>query len=97
MHLYRIAQEATHNAIRHGRAGRVTIRLTGGDDGVALTVTDDGVGLPDDAAEHGGMGLRIMHHRANTIGARLDVRRRARGGTEVACLLPQRRDREPET
>jgi PAS domain S-box-containing protein len=88
MHLYRIAQEAANNAVRHGRAGKVTMTLGASDGAVVLTVADDGVGLPEELTGGDGMGLRIMQHRANTIGANLRIQRGRDGGTEIVCRLP---------
>ncbi len=86
-HLYRIAQEAVHNAIRHGKARHIDIALTHEGPSVTLTVTDDGVGIPDDAVKRGGMGLRTIRYRAGVIGARLDIHRNGDHGTTVACTL----------
>ncbi len=91
MHLYRIAQEAVHNAIEHGRPHRVVIDLSRTASDVRLTVTDDGRGLPASFIKCGGMGLRIMDYRAKTIGARFDVQPAAQGGTVVSCLVPTAR------
>lgn len=88
-HLYRIAQEAANNAVRHGKAKHVALELTEADSAIVLTVWDDGVGLPDGAEEGGGMGLRIMRHRADTVGAHLTVCRRPEGGTAVTCRAPR--------
>ncbi len=87
MHLFRIAQEAVSNALKHGRAKQVMIGLTHSLDGIRLTVQDDGSGLPDPLPEKRGMGLNIMRHRAAMIGATIDIRR-LRQGTMVDCLLP---------
>ena len=59
-HLYRIAQEAVANAVKHGRPRRIHIELQVAGDRVTLTVTDDGIGLPEGAGKGDGMGLRIM-------------------------------------
>src|SRR6185436_14466993 len=67
-HLYRIAQEATTNAIKHGQAQRIEIRLSSAPGQITLTVSDDGVGLQAGARPQKGMGLRIMNHRAGMIG-----------------------------
>jgi signal transduction histidine kinase len=89
MHLYRIAQEAISNAIRHGRAKNIVIHLETVENEITLTITDDGVGLPPDAWTKGGMGLHIMNYRAGMIGASLQVKRLPTRGTRVTCLLPE--------
>lgn len=91
-HLYRIAQEAVSNAVKHGKAKSVTIQLDAVDDGIALRIRDDGIGLPEPLPEKRGMGLRIMAHRASMIGATFTARREnlaesQPGGTTVVCLL----------
>jgi signal transduction histidine kinase len=86
-HLFRIAQEAISNAIRHGRAQNVRISLIHEAGRVALRVRDDGCGLPDILPPDRGMGLHIMQHRAAMIGARFSIRREGQG-TLVACVLP---------
>jgi PAS domain S-box-containing protein len=104
-HLYRIAQEAVNNAIRHGKAKSVTITLgASADGGAALSIEDNGVGLPaappgkgPHAADSGvwsgrGMGLRTMNHRAHLIGATLEVGKSRSGGVKVVCRLQLRRD-----
>ena len=95
-HLYRIAQEAVNNAVRHARARQIDIRLASTPAGIALTVSDDGVGIPTapaaaaPPAERAGMGLHLMNYRARMIGAALDVQRGpgGDGGTVVTCTLP---------
>ncbi len=88
IHLYRIAQEAVNNAVRHGQAQHIAIHLDTYQQGFRLTIDDDGIGLPDDMQAGPGMGLRIMHYRARMIGASLRVQRRASGGARVTCELP---------
>ena len=85
VHLYRIAQEAAHNAARHGNANNVTIELTYREDEIVLAVEDDGVGLAKNINESDGLGLRIMNYRARTMGASLNVQSRSQGGTRVIC------------
>jgi signal transduction histidine kinase len=87
-HLYRIAQEAINNAIKHSRGRRVEVSLARENSELVLRVADDGIGLPDDVSGASGMGLRVMEYRANVIGARLRVRPRDDGGTVVECSLP---------
>ncbi len=87
IHLYRIAQEAINNAVKHGGAQQIVLSLTGGPDDICLRIDDDGMGITDQAALGHGMGLRHMRYRARMLGARLEVHRLAAGGTRVACTL----------
>jgi PAS domain S-box-containing protein len=87
-HLYRIAQEAVHNAVRHGGPKAITISLAQRDEGLTLTVADDGAGLLDASKKASGMGLDIMRHRANIIHGTLTISSHAGGGTEVICRVP---------
>ena len=86
--LYRIAQEAVSNAVRHGKASQVTIRLAAGTADVELEVIDDGCGIPDDVSSSEGMGLRSMAYRAQNLHGTLDLERRAEGGTRVHVSVP---------
>jgi signal transduction histidine kinase len=88
VHLYRIAQEAVGNAIKHGEAKNVIVQLENSQSGKLLRVVDDGIGLVPMHINGKGMGLRIMSYRSELIGAKLDVRGRATKGTVVTCLLP---------
>jgi signal transduction histidine kinase len=83
--LYRIAQEAINNAVKHGDCGAISVGLGAVEEEVTLTVKDDGVGFPNSMDLQDGMGLSIMNYRANMIGASLDIRRGAGGGTIVIC------------
>ena len=85
-HLYRITQEAITNSVKHSNAGEIAVRLQAGDDGLTLTICDDGVGLPPKIP--GGMGLRTMAYRAGVIGAAFSVERQPSRGTRVTCKLP---------
>jgi PAS domain S-box-containing protein len=87
-HLYRIAQEAVTNALRHSAATCVTVALDATDAGLRLAVDDDGTGV-DPAAELGpGLGLKIMRYRAEQIGGTLVIGPAAGGGTRVECRCP---------
>jgi signal transduction histidine kinase len=86
-HLFRIAQEAASNAIRHGRARNIVISFEGLGERRLLAVTDDGVGLPADARKKSGMGLRIMACRARMIGATFDIENLPAGGARAVCAL----------
>lgn len=86
-HLYRIAQEAINNAIRHGSAKNIHVDLDLEEQGLRLSITDDGIGISP-KTDHGGMGLQIMSFRARMLGGTLSVQRRAEGGTAVVCSAP---------
>ncbi len=87
-HLFRITQEAVHNALRHGKAKYIEIALRAEAGQLVLTVLDDGCGLPPSAARGHGLGLRIMAHRAAMINAGFTVERQPDGGTLLTCRLP---------
>jgi signal transduction histidine kinase len=88
MHLYRIAQEAVSNALKHAKADSVSITLRKVDGHVRLAVEDDGRGVPQEAfGAATGMGLRTMKYRAGLIGAELDITPRPSGGTVVICNM----------
>jgi len=86
--LYRIAQESVHNAAKHAKAKQIVIGLAHTDGQVVLTVKDDGQGLRKDFDKSQGMGQKIMRHRAETIGATLDIRNHPKGGVIMTCTLP---------
>lgn len=86
--LYRIAQEAVRNAVKHGAATSIIIRLFSMRGRPALTVIDNGTGFEPERASSAGMGLRIMRHRAQAIGARFAVDRGESGGM-VVSILPE--------
>jgi len=89
-HLYRIAQEAVANAVKHSQARVISIDLTAGADNLWLKVEDDGKGLrPKTSQGEAGMGLHIMDYRARSIGGTLRVTSRPRGGTQVFCCVPR--------
>lgn len=86
-HLYRIAQEAVINAIKHGHVNRIVIELSRRDANLTLSIKDDGIGLAAPLPENRGIGLQIMSSRAGMIGGTLSVRNQAEGGTIVTCDL----------
>jgi PAS domain S-box-containing protein len=88
-HLYRIAQEAVNNAVKHSGAHQVSIRLTGTDSALELQIQDDGRGLPAISHRSEGMGLHIMDYRARSLGGSLDFASNEQG-TLVTCRAPQR-------
>ena len=88
--LYRIAQEALNNIVKHSRATNVLLELRERDGHIELRIEDDGIGLTPGGVEAGpGMGLHIMDYRARIIGGRLRIEPRAGGGTVISCLVPQ--------
>ena len=94
-HLYRIAQEAINNALKHASSSNIDVRLRANDDVLQLVVEDDGIGFSHDADLADGMGLRVMKYRANAIGAQLHVRPTDGTGTRITCVLPIRKIIQP--
>ncbi len=86
-HLFRIAQEAVQNALKHAAARTVSISLLADPERVRLEVGDNGTGLLDTSTHRSGLGMRTMRFRASVIGARLSVEQRPGGGTLVLCDL----------
>ncbi len=88
-HLYRIAQEALSNALKHSRAAAIKVTLDIEADHVRLEICDDGRGvrLPD--ANPAGLGLHTMQYRASMIGARCEITSVKPHGTRVSCECPQ--------
>jgi PAS domain S-box-containing protein len=86
-HLYRVVQEAVHNAVKHSHASHVSIVLRAAKGKIILTVRDDGLGLPTSAAKSEGMGLHLMRYRAAIINALLSITSGRTGGTTVTCSL----------
>jgi signal transduction histidine kinase len=87
-HLYRIAQEATNNALKHSRAREIVIALKRQRGHVTLRVSDDGCGLTE--GKSSGMGLHVMRHRASVIGAELTLESAPGKGTTVICRWPEK-------
>jgi len=86
-HLYRIAQEAVHNAIRHGKPNQIIMGLSRRKQSVELTIEDDGTGLPEDWQKRRGLGTRIMAHRAAMMGGTFSIEPNPTGGTFVKCTV----------
>ena len=84
--LYRIAQEAVANAVKHARPTRIVIELDGAGGETSLNIFDDGVGFGP-AIETDGLGLRMMRHGADLIGAKFAVSARNPAGTMVSCVV----------
>lgn len=87
IHLYRIAQEAVSNAIKHSKARQIMIELDHQDRQLVLTITDNGCGMIRRPIPADGSGLRIMHYRARMIGGTLDIQPRPACGLLVKCTI----------
>lgn len=97
IHLYRIAQEAAANAVKHGKATAVAITLEEHHNRLKLTIADNGSGLPDNHGVGQGMGLRVMTYRAGIIGATLDMYSTPGQGVMIQCSLAQSDPQEQPT
>ena len=86
-HLYRIAQEAVGNALKHAGAAEIVISLASTGGVVRLEIADDGRGLPKTSKAGPHIGLQVMRHRANAIGAELTVESKRNAGVKVLCTL----------
>lgn len=87
-HAYRIAQEAIGNAIKHGKAKTIVLDLSVRSESLAMTITDDGIGLGNAEGDGKGIGMQTMAYRARVVGGTLTVRPRDQGGTVVSCNIP---------
>lgn len=88
-HLYRIAQEAVSNALRHGHAVNIRVALQVWPDRWSLSIQDDGVGFIEPNQAIMGMGIATMRYRAGMIGGNLQVAPAPSGGTLVTCTIPR--------
>ncbi len=88
-HLFRIAQEAVQNALKHAGGTAIDIELSADADRIRLAILDNGRGLPANGTRGLGLGMRTMRFRARSIGARLYVGPGDGGGNRVVCDLPQ--------
>jgi two-component system sensor kinase FixL len=85
-HLFRIAQEAINNAVKHGKARTIRVALSGAPDRLTLRIEDNGSGFdPGSRRRRSGMGLHLMHYRARSIGAHLEIKSNRPSGTQVLC------------
>ncbi len=93
-HLYRIAQEAVNNAIKHGDAKNIVVSLSTESARGKLSIEDDGPGIAEIPANNPGMGMQIMNYRAKMIGGSLHVQKAGSRGTSVICQFPLKRFEE---
>ena len=87
-HLYRIAQEAVHNALKHSRATIIELELVPQPDSVELRVRDNGIGFPTTTVVRG-LGMHTMAQRARLAGGQLSVQSQPHGGVVVICSVPK--------
>jgi len=85
-HLFRIAQEAINNSVKHGKARNVELALMANANRCCMTIQDDGLGFAPEA-RNDGLGLKIMQYRARRIGGSFDIQRLPRGGTLVTVCF----------
>ena len=86
--LYRIAQEALHNTVKHARASRVEIGMSCGSGWTSLEISDDGVGFDAKGEFPGHLGLRSMSERAERLGGALEVEAAPGSGTRIRARIP---------
>jgi two-component system CheB/CheR fusion protein len=90
-HLYLIAREAVYNAVRHAQPSKIVIHLEKNDEGVCVSVRDDGIGMPTPSdGRPGGLGTRIMQHRCRLVRGRLKIDSTPGRGTVVKCTVRRR-------
>jgi signal transduction histidine kinase len=87
-HLYRIAQEAVNNAIKHGQAKTIIISLFARNEYGTLKIENDGLGMREPSTNDSGMGMQIMNYRARMIGGSLKVESGGTRGITITCLFP---------
>jgi PAS domain S-box-containing protein len=90
LHLYRVAQEAVTNAIKHARAKHIMIALDKNEEHICVSVQDDGKGFSPTRRSKG-LGLHIMRYRANALGGELKIERRKTGGMDITCVIPNKK------
>ena len=91
VHLYRIAQEAINNAIKHGQATKIDLSLISANGQIVLSIKDNGIGVTKNGSKPNGMGLRVMNYRAGMIGASVQLDSVPEGGTLVKCTVQNKR------
>ncbi len=94
--LFRIAQEAVNNAVKHAQASHIVVTLSADQEQIGLEIEDDGTGVQPGAREARGMGTHLMHYRARLLGAALHIEPRPTHGTMVSCLIRRENVTEQE-
>ena len=87
MHLYRIAQEAVNNALRHGQANHIEIRIKKFKNNLQLSIKDNGKGFLYPNPREPRNGIKMMHYRAEIIGASISIQSKIRKGTNIICAF----------
>ncbi|MGO4264131.1 sensor histidine kinase, partial [Lysobacter sp. TAB13] len=87
-HLFRIAQEALSNTLRHSKAERMDIRLLRSDGGVQMSISDSGIGFDLEAKKQTSYGLLTMEERVNELGGSLKMTSRTGEGTHILIWVP---------
>ena len=95
--LYRIAQEALLNIVKHSGANHVTIQLIGAEDHLVLRIEDDGRGYEPETVSGKGLGLVTMAERAEAAGGKLNIVSRPQAGTRLQVFVPTRHRSSPES
>lgn len=86
--LFRIAQEAVNNALKHALPSEIRLGMSQSDTLIVLEIEDDGKGLPEKLPLNSGIGLSVMQHRAQVMGGKLTLAAATAGGTLVRCEIP---------
>jgi signal transduction histidine kinase len=89
--IYRIAQEALHNAVKHAQPQTVEVMLEGGSEELVLQIRDDGTGFDTGGSFPGHLGLRTMRERAARLGGSLALESAPRSGTRICARIPRSR------
>lgn len=86
--VYRIAQEAITNSVKHAQPSLISVSLHQNNEHLILTITDDGRGIQQDKHRHGGQGMQIMQYRTRMIHGELTIESSPSQGTFVSCIFP---------
>jgi two-component system sensor histidine kinase UhpB len=95
--VFRVAQEALGNAVKHSDAGHIWVDLTGGPSSVALTITDDGKGFDVKGPPNAGLGLISMRERVESVGGVLEIHATPASGTRLRVTVPTQLSESPRT
>ncbi len=89
LHLYRIVQESINNAVKHGQATKISVRLEVNKNRLQLVIEDNGIGFSViEEGKNKGMGIKTMKYRSHILGGKLTISETSEGGTRVICRIP---------